>query len=503
MARILSNPRLALLQVIQAPQGSNFPVTADQAFELRRIVDADSPPPPISQSRRIWMYAPGKDAIYWDEFFDAGIMAIGWDALGDLSQYGSPEDIAAAHKDAIGTSENPRNDARACFDFAKTMQPGDIVYAKRGTSKVIGCGFVTGPYEWQPSRPKFKNTRSVRWTVRGDWTHKDTLTIKTLTDITEYADYVADLEQLVSQPIVGTRPMEPVIYPDYTLDDATSGLFMSKAEFLRARNLLLAKKNLILQGAPGVGKSFVARRLANFVIGHRDPKKLAMVQFHQSYAYEDFVQGFRPTSQGIQLKNGLFFEFCQRAAAQPQAKFVFVIDEINRGNLSKIFGELLLLIEGDKRGPQWQLPLLYSEEPRTPFFVPENLYLIGLMNTADRSLSMVDYALRRRFAFVSLEPKFGSQTFRDHLVENGVEPSLVDKICTRMMALNEDIAADKSNLGPGFCVGHSFFSPTESGAMLDESWFRNIIETEIAPLLGEYWFDDPNRADTYVQELLR
>jgi 5-methylcytosine-specific restriction endonuclease McrBC GTP-binding regulatory subunit McrB len=224
-----------------------------------------------------------------------------------------------------------------------------------------------------------------------------------------------------------------------------------------------------------------------------------MIQFHQSYAYEDFIQGFRPTeSGGFRRKNGVFYLFCKMAQQHPELDFVFVIDEINRGNLSKIFGELFQLIERDKRGEEHAIPLTYAPEER--FYLPENLYVIGMMNTADRSLAMVDHALRRRFSFVTLKPKF-DDTFAQHLRQKGVTASLTEKIISGMNALNDQIAEDKSSLGPGFCIGHSYFCPI-NGEQPNEDWHRSIVQNEIKLLLEEYWFDNPAKADELIETLL-
>ena len=193
-------------------------------------------------------------------------------------------------------------------------------------------------------------------------------------------------------------------------------------------------------------------------MGYRDPSRVRTVQFHQSYSHEDFVQGYRPSGDGLALQQGVFLEFCEKALADPNELYVFTIDEINRGNLSKIFGELMLLIEPDKRSPEWATKLAYAPAAEERFYVPPNVYLLGMMNTADRSLSLVDYALRRRFAFVTLRPEYGSNKFRQHLLEKGVGAELADRIIERMTSVNEEIAADQTNLGPGFCIGHSFFS---------------------------------------------
>ena len=287
----------------------------------------------------------------------------------------------------------------------------------------------------------------------------------------------------------------------YSLENALDGLFIERNSFEEILNIFRTKKNLILQGPPGVGKTFFSKRLAYALMGEKAPRRIGMVQFHQSYSYEDFIQGYRPAGVGFALKDGMFYAFCERAKIDPHNAYVFIIDEINRGNLSKVFGELMMLIETDKRGPEWAIPLAYGNGPDDTFFVPDNLYLLGLMNTADRSLAMVDYALRRRFAFVDLKPGFGERGFRDFLVTRGAQPTLVDRIVKRMSVLNDRIAHDTTNLGPGFCIGHSFFCASLEGMRLDEEWYRRVISTEIEPLLKEYWFDNPSEAESLVKDL--
>jgi MoxR-like ATPase len=302
------------------------------------------------------------------------------------------------------------------------------------------------------------------------------------------------------------KPIPAVVREPYTVEQALDGPFLEAEVFQRAVSVWHQKKNLILQGPPGVGKSYIARRLSYALMGYRDPSRIRTVQFHQSFSYEDFVQGYRPSPSGLTLQQGVFVEFCEKARSDPEASYVFIIDEINRGNLSKIFGELMLLIEPDKRSADWATKLAYSPAAEERFYVPSNLFLLGMMNTADRSLSLVDYALRRRFAFLPLRPEYSSPKFRNYLLNAIGTPELVDKIISRMISLNEEIEQDKTNLGPGFCIGHSFFVPTTSatgGEVLDETWYRRVIDTEIAPLLEEYWFDDPNRAQQWRDRLLK
>lgn len=293
--------------------------------------------------------------------------------------------------------------------------------------------------------------------------------------------------------MIANRSLEKPPLPEttvYTIDQALDDLFLSRQEISHIDRVWEAKKNLILQGPPGVGKTYVATRLAYLRLKAKDNRRCPMIQFHQSYSYEDFIQGYRPTGDGFVLKNGVFYDFCLRARSDLSNLYVFIIDEINRGNLSKIFGELMMLIESDKRGQEFSIPLTYSKTAEDQFYVPPNVYLLGLMNTADRSLAMVDYALRRRFGFITLEPKFNSDPFQTYLGKRGVPADLIGKIVSRMSALNEDIAKDTTNLGRGYRVGHSFFCPTGPLVSDPNIWYRVVVETEVLPLLEEYWTDD-------------
>jgi 5-methylcytosine-specific restriction endonuclease McrBC GTP-binding regulatory subunit McrB len=264
---------------------------------------------------------------------------------------------------------------------------------------------------------------------------------------------------------------------------------MDENRYNTLKNLLLTKKNIILQGAPGVGKTFAAKRLAYSIIGEKDTSRVKMVQFHQSYSYEDFIMGFRPTETGFERKNGVFYEFCKQAAEDDRPYF-FIIDEINRGNLSKIFGELFMLIENDKRGVELQL--LYSDEQ---FSIPSNVHIIGMMNTADRSLAMLDYALRRRFAFFEMKPAFDSAGFQAY--QKKAKNDKFNKLISEVKELNTQIAEDDS-LGEGFCVGHSYFY---TKATINDQWLASVVEYELIPLLKEYWFDEPTKIRDWSQRL--
>lgn len=285
----------------------------------------------------------------------------------------------------------------------------------------------------------------------------------------------------------------------FTTADALKGLFTTPDALDAILARLKRKKALILQGPPGVGKTFIARRLAFALMGERDERRVAMVQFHPSYGYEDFVQGYRPTRTGLERRDGVCHQFACLARNEPDRDWFFIIDEINRGNLAKIFGELLMLIEADKRGPDHAIPLTYSDGPEETFQLPANLHFIGTMNTADRSLAMVDYALRRRFAFVTLEPALDSPAFADWLKERNASDDMIALIRSRIGNLNAVIEKER-DLGPGFRIGHSFFCPGPDD-IPDEAWYREVIAGEIQPLLEEY-FDARDRVEKLVTELL-
>jgi len=603
----------------------------------------DVPP----EKGKYWAIAPGRNAEFWDDFKENSVIAIGWDELGDLSQYNSKEEVRTRIQQHYGSETSKTNDALACYEFAHVIQPGDFVFAKKGRSTIIGFGKILSGYIYDNTRSKFQHTRKVEWLSEGNWElpKNSKIAIKALTDFTKYPDFVQSLlsrikpgggakppmdgkeisywwlnanpkiwnfaevevggrqtytshnkkgnkrriykhfeharasdvvlgyvsspdKEIVAvcqitqglhetddgmaiefekvekldvpvtlkelqaipelencEPLINNQgslfkvtpaeyeiirdlideknPQKKIEVKKYTKAEALKDLFISDREFSDILNALVHKKNIILQGAPGVGKTYMAKRLAYALIGAWDEQKVQMIQFHQSYSYEDFMQGYRPNDQGkFDLRNGIFFEFCKRAQRDRSAKYVFIIDEINRGNLSKIFGELMMLIEADKRGSEFAVPLTYSLAGDETFYIPSNLYLIGTMNTADRSLAMVDYALRRRFSFIDLEPCFNAK-FRKHLEGLRVKQHILDKIVDRMTYLNKQISSDLKNLGDGYRIGHSFFCPVEQRAEYGNDWYELIVKHEIEPLIREYWFDDVDKAEASINALLK
>ena len=442
---------------------------------------------------RYWLYAPGEGSCMWDEFYTSGIMAIGWGEIGDLSTFDSKDAMKIKMREVIDESLSYKNAAHATWQFANEMKIGDIVFVKKGMHQIIGRGVVMSDYEYDNTRDdEYKNIRQVDWTHNGEWPHPGQAVMKTLTDITSYTDYVEKLNSLFEDETEEDAEDVEKTYPPYTKEDFLSEVFMPEEEYDKLSGILRIKKNIILQGAPGVGKTFVAKRIAFSMMGVKDVERVMMVQFHQSYSYEDFIMGFRPSTDGFKLKRGAFYNFCKKAEIDGDNDYFFIIDEINRGNLSKIFGELFMLIENDKRGVSLQL--LYSDEK---FSVPKNIYIIGMMNTADRSLAMLDYALRRRFAFFEIKPGFTTDGFREYRMS--LENEKFDKLIACVESLNNVISNDDS-LGDGFCIGHSYFCNLLPDTINDQI-LSGIVEYELIPLLKEYWFDEPTKVKDWSSNL--
>ena len=582
-----------------------------------------------------WIYAPGEQAVFWDEYYQEGIMGLGWNKIGDLTEYRKQQDLIAPLKQYYGAETSQKNSADMLYSFAYEMKPGDIVFAKKGRSMIVGRGVVTSDYYYDGNRENHPHLRKVEWTHKGEWKTDSLLAMKTLTNITRYTDDVKQLNKLIegkgspvpiesndkqywwltgspkywsptndwelgedidytlynekgnkrrvfkhfteakpndmvivyeSTPVLQivaigrvvsetdgevlyirkieelfspipyseilTNPIlknsepvmnrcqgslfrltnneykevmrlirkenpEPIVddeeseeeYVPYWDDDFLREVYLKKKDYEQLKGLLLRKKNLILQGAPGVGKTFAAKRLAYAIIGEKNKDRVKIVQFHQNYSYEDFVLGYKPNEKGgFELKEGIFYQFCKKAAADKDNEYFFIIDEINRGNLSKIFGELLMMIEKDYRDISIQMSYVDRR-----FAVPSNVYIIGMMNTADRSLAMIDYALRRRFSFFEMKPGFETEAFNNYIL--GWSSQKLRSLINAIIDLNKVIADDDS-LGSGFCIGHSYLCNFDNGYDLE-----SIVEYDIIPMLREYWFDNDDRYNQEAQKL--
>ena len=430
-----------------------------------------------------WIYSPGDNASMWDEFYKSGIMGIGWDDVTDLKGFSSKEEIKDYMKKVYDPSYSYKNNAHCLWQFANEIKVGDVIFVKKGMHKIIGKGIVTSDYIYDTSRSTYKHIRKVDWQNKGEWEHPGQAVMKTLTNISAYPDYVQKLLALFAEDTSEeVSEQKEIKYPLYSKDDFLNEVYMDEDTYNTLTELLEAKYNVILQGAPGVGKTFAAKRLAYSIMGQKDTSRVAMVQFHQSYSYEDFIQGYRPSKDGFELVNGAFYKFCKEAEEDNERPYFFIIDEINRGNLSKILGELMMLIEKDKRGEK--IKLLYSNEW---FTVPQNVRIIGMMNTADRSLALMDYALRRRFAFFDFAPAFSSEGFKNYLSEKD-SPKL-EKLIAAVESLNSTISTDES-LGDGFRIGHSYFCTDDE---VTDEWLKSVVEYEVIPLIKEYWFDEPTK----------
>ncbi|MBE6509389.1 MAG: AAA family ATPase [Methanobrevibacter sp.] len=465
---------------------SNYDSVSEDDNDLNGIGDSDV------KTVRYWLMSAGWGAGWWDDFYRNGDAAIGFGDTGDLKQYKSKEELNRKFQKLYNDKTNHRNNVHACWQFVHDMQIGDVIFVKNGMSEIIGRGIVESDYFYDTSK-EYHKIRKVRWTHKGSWKSKDKLPMKTLTDITNYHEFVNRIKELFASEDEIVDDVPEFQYPDYNMEKFLEEVYVDEYDYNTLVKLVGNKKNLIVQGAPGVGKTFMAKRLAYSIMGVKDPNRVMMVQFHQSYSYEDFVMGYRPSKEGFELREGTFYSFCKQAEEDSENDYFFIIDEINRGNLSKIFGELFMLIENDKRGEKNKIQLLYSDES---FFIPKNVYIIGLMNTADRSLAMLDYALRRRFAFFDLKPGFGSDGFRDY--QENLSNDTFNNLINVMIELNHDIKEDES-LGEGFRIGHSYLCNIKAEDA-DEK-LSYIVEYELIPLLKEYWFDESEKIDYWSERL--
>jgi hypothetical protein len=453
---------------------------------------------PVINKRKIWAIATGQDGDQWDDFIKNSHVSIGWHEMGNLDQYSTQKDIQEKLEDLKKGEQKPTNDAKCLFQFSKEIQIGDVVVAKSGRKQIKGAGIITSDYIYDDSKGDQPNIRIVKW-MRTDATEfPDTGTaIKALTEISGYPDF-----KLFVEDYLNMHSIEPLSEEYGVKEIIEDGCFLSINELNKIIENLENKKNIIFQGPPGTGKTWLAKRIGYALIGSKNHDQLKAVQFHPNLSYEDFVRGWRPSADGkLSLIDGPFMEAIT-IAQNSTDPYVIIIEEINRGNPAQIFGEMLTLLEADKRIVEEGLELTYKRSISERVFIPSNLYVIGTMNVADRSLALVDLALRRRFAFINLSPNINNAWKTWMISKHYFSEELVNKIQEKLQTLNDQISKDKS-LGPQYQIGQSYVTPALASNIDDKvGWFKQVIETEIYPLLSEYWFDNPDLAIKLKEELL-
>lgn len=480
----------------------------------------------------VWVVrARGYEKEWSLNFVSQGYVGIDWgmDEV-NMSMMTGSDEIESAYRKLHPTI----NDNRAIGaivgqirNFISDMKKGDYIITPSADDQLLYYGRVTEQNASYSEMSPYRNRREMHWSTTQlqrtnlpsfSWNRRTISEIKGQNQRNEFFTLIGRPDLV--EAVTSVEPEKtPIREGSYTIRSMLQeDVFLRESELQRMLSALQSKKNLILQGPPGVGKTFIARKLAYVLMGEKADARIISVQFHQSYSYEDFVGGLRPdVSDDQQLiftpQDGTFLKLCDRARNDSDSKYVMLIDEVNRGNLSRVFGELLMLIEADKRTEDNAIELQHQRNTHgdadnndddgkaNKFFVPENVYIIGTMNLADRSLTGMNIAMRRRFRFIELSAQFGERRFRSWLARTPMPVRIQERIHSRMRALNEVIYEDIS-LGKDYAVGHSFFCPSEEVTDWEE-WYKRVVDYEIRPLLEEYWFDDQKKAGEQADSLLK
>ncbi len=474
----------------------------------------------------VWLVRAGDEGQDEDTDLNNGIKTLGWEEVPDLTGAVDKDAVKKRVQQGYPSASNQEIGSATAkiFSFVQDIQEGDIVVLPlKSRPGQVALGRITGPYAYQYVGDVQRHTRPINWirddVPRSDFGQdlQDSLNLRGTVNRIQRND----AERRIAAMLDGSRdpnidttvaeieePIQPPLdspeVPPYTFQDIiTEGCFLELSRLETILNRLKVKKNLILQGPPGTGKTWLAKKLAFALIGQKDDSRVRRFQFHPNLSYEDFIRGYRPDGEGkLALVNGPFLEVVNNARFDHSSDYVMVIEEINRGNPAQIFGEMLTLLESDKRNSDEALKLAHSTSDAEKVYIPPNVYVIGTMNVADRSIALVDLALRRRFAFVDLEPVFG-EVWQNWVHEQcGIPNDFLASVEQRMTTLNQRIESDRS-LGSQFCVGHSYVTPAP-GTHIDDpvEWFRDVVDTEIGPLLDEYWFDNADAAQSAKSELL-